>query len=822
VPAPPPSTTTTGRSSAFRAVRRVANYLRTLGLNDRSRLRELSHRIVLDVTAEDPEQHAALAVAEAQQRFDVWRAALQLPEGTNPLWLREFIAARPDLFLGDAERARRVAAEFGDPLAGKPPRRAQFRPQAFEPARLPRWFKGLLPALALTLLAARLLWRALGSDGWNWLDVAWISLFVFLFGQASLGLSTAALGFVLRWRERRQSELETAAPPRPLTPLPRTALLMPIYHESVEDVFAALAGMRDALASQPGAENFELFVLSDSRDPQLCAEEERAYRRVAATAGTIPIYYHRRAHNERQKAGNLAEFFERWAPRYEYAVTLDADSVMTAPCLVELVRRIHADPELGLVQAPIYLHRAETLFARVQSFAASVNGPNFTSGLAAWCGSNGNYFGHNAVLRVRAFLDCCELPRLQGEPPFGGHVLSHDFVEAALLCRAGWGVSIAHDLASCRLGRGSYEELPPTLKEYVARDYRWCQGNLQHLLIARVRGFTAMSRIHLLLGAFAYLASPAWFLFVALGLFAWRHVGAEFERTAALVTVSTFAVLLGPWLFGVWDTAADAARRRVHGGGARLVLSAVLGVLLGALIAPIMMIHHTRIVASILMGRAVAWIAQRRRAEANLLDVLRAELPATVLGAVGATFAYLEGGPWLWLAPVWVPWLLAVPIHWAVSSAGLGQLARRAGLLLISSETEPEPLLRRIDELRVLTRGDTSARFRDLVLDPVLLAAHVGNLAEEPAPASRNRLELLRTKALQEGPLSLTPADWRLLAADHESMAQLHREAWRHWPVESWDVGGEAPLLPPETPDAPPSTQGSLTAMRSDREARGR
>jgi hypothetical protein len=286
--------------------------------------------------------------------------------------------------------------------------------------------------------------------------------------------------------------------------------------------------------------------------------------------------------------------------------------------------------------------------------------------------------------------------------------------------------------------------------------------------------------------------------------------------------VSTFAVLLGPWLFGVWDTAADAARRRVHGGGARLVLSAVLGVLLGALIAPIMMIHHTRIVASILMGRAVAWIAQRRRAEANLLDVLRAELPATVLGAVGATFAYLEGGPWLWLAPVWVPWLLAVPIHWAVSSAGLGQLARRAGLLLISSETEPEPLLRRIDELRVLTRGDTSARFRDLVLDPVLLAAHVGNLAEEPAPASRNRLELLRTKALQEGPLSLTPADWRLLAADHESMAQLHREAWRHWPVESWDVGGEAPLLPPETPDAPPSTQGSLTAMRSDRDARGR
>ena len=811
----------TGRPSAFRAVRRVANYLRTLGLNDRSRIRELSHRIVLDVTADDPEQHAALAVAEAQHRFDVWRAELQLPEGTSPLWLREFIAARPELFLGDVERARRAAAEFGDPLAGKPPRRARFRPQAFEPAQIPRWLEGLLPALALTLLAARMLWRALASDGWNWLDVGWISLFVFLFGQAALGLSTATLGFVLRWRERRRSEPEAAEPQRPLAPLPRTALLMPIYHESVEDVFAALAGMRAALASQPGAENFEIFVLSDSRDPQLCAEEERAYRRVAANGAGVPIYYHRRAHNERQKAGNLAEFFERWAPRYEYAVTLDADSVMTAPCLVELVRRMHADPELGLLQAPIYLHRAETLFARVQSFAASVNGPNFTSGLAAWCGSNGNYYGHNAVLRVRAFLDCCELPRLQGEPPFGGHVLSHDFVEAALLCRAGWSVRIAADLATCRLGRGSYEELPPTLKEYVARDYRWCQGNLQHLLIARVRGFTAMSRIHLLLGAFAYLASPAWFLFVGLGLIAWRHAGTGFEHTASLVALSTFAVLLGPWLIGTWDTAADAARLRVHGGAVRLLLSALLGVLLGALIAPIMMLHHTRIVASILLGRSVGWIAQRRRAEANFVDVLRAELPATLLGALAATLAYLEGGPWLWLAPVWVPWLLAIPIHWAVSSVRLGQLARRAGLLLISSETEPEPLLRSIDELRALTRGDTSARFRDLVLDPVLLAAHLSNLGAEPAPVSKRRLDLLRAKALQEGPLSLSPGDWRLLAADGESMLQLHREAWRHWPVESWDVGGEAPLLPPESADSAAPTQGPSAAARSDREARG-
>jgi len=810
-------------------VRRVANYLRSLGLNDRARVRELSHRIVLDVNADDPEQHAALAVAEAQHRVEVWRAALQLPEGVDPLWLRSFIAARPELFLGDEERARRAAADFGDPLAGKPPRRASFRPQAFEPARLPRWLNGLLPAVAFTMLAARELWLAASADGWTWLELGWISLFVFLFGQAALGLSTATIGFVLGWRARRAAHAEAASSAAssgelaqgPLPPLPRTALLMPIYHEDAEDVFAALAAMRNELATEPGAEQFELFVLSDSRDPQLCAAEERAFRRVAATSSNIPIYYQRRAHNDRQKAGNLAEFFERWAPRYEYAVTLDADSVMTARCLVELVRQIHADPELGLLQAPIAMHRSETLFARLLSFSASVNGPNFTRGLAFWAGSCGNYYGHNAVLRVRAFLDCCALPRLQGEPPFGGHVLSHDFVEAALLCRAGWSVRIAADLPACKLGRGSYEELPPTLKEYVARDFRWCQGNLQHLLIARVRGFTAMSRIHLLLGAFAYLASPAWLVFVILGLLTWRQTGPGFQGVAIPVALATLAVLLGPWAIGTWDTLADADRRRVH-GGLRVLPGALLGIVLGALIAPILMLHHTRIVASILMGRSVGWLAQRRRAESRLSDVLRAELPATVLGAVAATFATLEGGPWLWLAPVWVPWLLAIPIHWAVSSAGLGQLARRTGLLLISSETEPEPLLQHIDELRVLTRGDTSARFRDLVLDPVLLAAHVRNLAEEPVPESRRKLELLRAKALQEGPLSLSPGEWRLLAADRESMQQLHREAWQHWPVESWDVGGEAPLLPPEAADTPASSQGAAPAERSDREARGR
>jgi membrane glycosyltransferase len=272
--------------------------------------------------------------------------------------------------------------------------------------------------------------------------------------------------------------------------------------------------------------------------------------------------------------------------------------------------------------------------------------------------------------------------------------------------------------------------------------------------------------------------------------------------------VSTLAVLLGPWLLGAWDTASDARRRRAHGGPWRLTGSSLLGILIGALLAPLLMLHHTRIVLSILTGRAVGWGAQRRRAASELSQVVRSELPATLLGLAVAALAWFEpAGPWRWLAPIWLPWLFSMPLHAAVSSARLGQRARRAGWLLIPSETEPEPLLSRIDELRALTRSDVPARFRELVLDPVLLAAHLERLPDE-APGSRTGLELLRARALEEGPLSLSPAEWRQLAQDRQSMERLHREAWQYWPVESWDTGRAQPRLPPEE-RAPKSAEPS-------------
>jgi membrane glycosyltransferase len=787
-----------------RAVRRVAEYLHALGLSDVTRTDTLAEEIVAACTpAQDGNPSVEIAVAAAQERVDRFRQEVfgQDAELIDPLWLRTFLAACPDVFLGDPEAARNAARRFGDPRSGQPPLRASFRDQSFRRAHFPRWALGLLPAVLTTAAATAALLTTLAPGGWSSLELLWVGLFAFLFGLAATGLSTALLGFALGLRPRKQdAAIADGCSTAPDAALPRTALVMPIYHENAEHVFAAVAAMRESLESMPGGEAFEIFVLSDSRQAERAAEEERAWRRIAqADDARVPVYYRRRARNDRQKAGNLAEFFERWGHRYTYAVVLDADSLMRGDTLMELVRRMEAEPRLALLQAPLSVHSGTTLFARALQLAHGISGPLLTRGLAAWSGPQGNYYGHNAVLRVRAFLDCCALPVLAGEPPLGGHILSHDFVEAALLCRAGWEVRIADDLD------GSWEELPATFSEYIARDRRWCQGNFQHLRIAMAEGLKPMSRVHMLVGAASYLAGPLWLMFLALGVLLARS-SAESSGGANLALALTAApalLLLGPRLLGLCDTLRSAARRRAHGGALRLIASAAIETLFSATMAPLMMVHHVRIVASILMGRSVRWSTQQRgAARSELSTTVRAELPATLLGGLAGAGLWQQGVMYaIWLSPVWVPLLFAIPIALLASSSQVGGLLAKAGLLAVPSETEPDELILRASDLRALTIGDAAARFRDLILDPVLIAAHLARLLAKPITRdtlASERLARLGQRALRMGPAALSAAERDDLAADAESMRWLHREAWRHWPVESWQLAREQPQLPPE------------------------
>jgi membrane glycosyltransferase len=785
------------------AEHRVIEYLLALGLVDDARLIALASEIISALPdGLDDAVVAEAAITLAQDRFDAFRNEVFGARAgeVHPLWLRAFLAANGDVLFGDVSVAKARVAAFGDPFTGKPPLRLRFEAQSLRTMLFPRWLAGLVLPLVLSAGATVVLLSALAHDGLEPAVVVFVALFAFLSFVGALGLTTALRGFTRTGGA--MSEVASGVA------LPRTALVMPIYHESAEHVFAALLAMREALGKAPDAACLEVFVLSDSRIPERIAEEERAFRRTAASGETtIPIFYRRRARNEHQKAGNLAEFFERFGHRYTYAVVLDADSIMHAETILALVRRMEANPRLGLLQAPLALHGARTPFARTHQFAASVYGPVFMRGLARWAGGHGNYYGHNAIIRVSAFLECCALPKLRGEPPFGGNILSHDFVEAALLCRAGWEVRTATDLG------GSYEELPPSVVEYVARDRRWCQGNLQHVRIAMAEGLAPMSRIHMAVGVAAYLVGPIWLAFVALGAVLASVRGAPLVDGGVATALSVFAaaMLLGPRIVGLVDALRDDERRRVHGGGFALTLGVVFEALSSVLLAPILMLHHARIVVSIVLGNAVMWGAQSRRSGTGPMAIVRSELPTTVIGlATAALCATRAPGLLVWLAPVYVPFIFAIPIAVAASSERLGRVLLRLRLHAVPTEIDPDDLLERAASLRAFTAADATARFRDIVLDPVLLAAKIDSLADAHGATSRALLERLMDRALRMGPAALTPHEQALVSNDADALRRLHREGWRRWPVESWSQGRERPQLPPE----PRLRAGALDASR--------
>jgi membrane glycosyltransferase len=806
------------QSEASRATRRVLEYLRAFGLSDLDRARELAAAFAGETRESDPELHARAAVRKAQARVSAWHAATfgDLGGAPDALWLRAFVGAHPEVFLEDPERTREVASAFGDASSGRAPQTAHFSEQRLGRPRLPGWLRGLcLPLLSTFGISTLLVVSSRAPQGWGPLEALWLCLVSSLFFHSAIGFWTAWSGF-------RNARVEPAPEggTRAAGSL-RVAVAIPIYHEDAAAVFARVLAMQRSLlvqakGSAPEAIAFEMFVLSDSQDPLIAAEEERAFRRVTASASEareVPMFYRRRRKNEQQKAGNLAEFFERFGQRYDYVVVLDADSLMRGDTMVELVQRIDRSPQVALLQAPILPICGETLLSRALQWGSWVAGPLFNRGLCRWSGAHGNYYGHNAVVRTRAFLECCALPALSGTPPLGGPLLSHDFVEAALLCRAGWEVRAAPDL------RGSYEGLPPTLADYLVRDRRWCQGNLQHLRVALSPGFPGMSRIHLLLGVAAYLAGPAWLMFALVGLALSRSHSLIFPAWVCLTSLLLVSVmLLGPRVLGVFATARDSKLRREHGGWLGLGASFWVEAILASALSPILMTHHVRMVLRILLGRAVGWTAQRRQARAGFLLSVHGETGTTLLGlgclAAVAWVAAESARPALlwWFAPVWLPLILSIPLAWIASSPWVGRQLERVGLLLVPSETAPDPIVLAAEELRSLTESDLAGRFRDLILDPVLVRAHLARLAVDGGPGSALPVESkplgsaedeLCQRALRVGPAGLSEAERQALLSASECVLFLHREAWCHWPIENWQLAREWPQLPEMRPLTP-------------------
>lgn len=627
--------------------------------------------------------------------------------------------------------------------------------------------------LIATTIASLTMLDILSSDGLTLFEAMIVSLFTVNFLWIALSFISALTGLVLRLTRRDPISLARAMKrPIPQKLNSRTAIVVPVYNEDPHAVFARIRAVYESIDRLGLGSAFDFFVLSDTRDPDIWIAEELAWgdlRQALKLRGKV--FYRRREFNTERKSGNLMDFCEKWASGYDFMVVFDADSTMTGEALAVMAALMEANPQVGLIQAPPQPTGRQTLFARILQFISHVHGPTMTAGLAFWQLGSGNYWGHNAIIRTEAFIQCCGLPHLPGRPPLGGAILSHDFVEAALLRREGWKVWLVPDI------EGSWEELPSNVLDYAARDRRWCQGNLQHIRVVFATRIKPLSRLHLFMGVMAFVSSPLWMaLLIASTLTAWEAAQKEhrfftgspalfpawpIDRAGDMLTLLavTLGMLIVPKFLSVLLLILDRGRAKLYGGAVGLFFSSLVELVFSALLAPMMMLFHSYFVASNLTGFVVQWDSQVRDDRGiSLSQALSAHAVHIAIGLVWGAVAYrFNPGFFWWMTPVLAGMILSPFLSYLSSRLDLGQGAARLGLFLTPDETAAAEELRRAKALAAAPAVTVESGLLKILEDPVASALHAA-LIPDAAPSERIKVEvgLLYEKLARIGPQSLT------------------------------------------------------------------
>ncbi|EDM48964.1 glucans biosynthesis glucosyltransferase MdoH [Marinobacter algicola] len=655
-----------------------------------------------------------------------------------------------------------------------------------------------------TVVASYFLLWILPYHGGTWVELGLLALFILLYMWIAVGFWTAVFGFVLRLtggdrhsllKRHPESELENTA-------LAKTAIVMPIYHEPVQWTLSGLKAVYQDIERTGHLDRFEFHIISDSRDPNVWLQEQAEWHRLCEELGAEGrLFYRRRRVNLNFKSGNVADFLRRWGRRYRYMVVLDADSLLSAGTIVKMVQLMEREPNVGILQTAPTIINGESLFARVQQFANRLYSSLFATGLAAIQMGDAAFWGHNAILRVEPFMAHCGLRKLRGFGLFRGPIMSHDFVEAAYMGRAGYEVWLEPELGN------SFEESPPTISDELSRDNRWSRGNLQHLWILLFgRKLRLAHRMALLNGIMAYLASPLWLAFLILttveavqmtvasinyfpeghqGLFPlWPEWRPEWAIGLAL---STLSLLFLPKFLAIFDAVIHGFVRG-FGGVWRLFLSVLLEIVVSVLLAPVRMMAHSRYVLGALLNVSLSWAGQNRTEETTWRDAFLTQFPGMLVGAGWSAFAWsLDPMFFLWSLPVAVPLVLAAPTSVVLSRVGLGRAFRKKGLLVIPEELTPVAVLndaRRAravtDEVPVITAVEAA------VIRPRLNQLHLALARTDRHPRRAALLAPLVQRLADKGPDSLSRSELSQVFCDRTALAELHRLAWRSAPDSFW------------------------------------
>jgi membrane glycosyltransferase len=439
--------------------------------------------------------------------------------------------------------------------------------------------------IAFAIVVGSILVFAFRSDGQlAFSETVLIALMVLLAGWEAIPTANAIIGF----------SVPHSVVNRELNSSLTIAILLTIRDEIANDVITGKLTLLRSLQNNP-RHDFSLHVLSDSTSSAHVKDEQR----IINAALPLPVFYHTRTDNTDFKSGNIRNWIERQGAAYDAFIILDADSELERSTALLLADSLSSDPACGLIQTVPIVRAGHTYWQQMQSLASRLYGGLQGRGLAAWMGDEANYYGHNAIIRTKAFAASAGLPHLSGRGLWNGTVLSHDFVEAALLRRAGWAVRLLPTET------GSYEQAPADVIAHLKRDARWCLGNFQHSRILAATGLHPVSHFHLFSGIFTYLSSAVWLVTLVL----WGALDATKTGVGGMLATSSFLLiainLMLPRVLGVCHATAQKSVGRW-----RIASDALKETLFSSLFAPSLMVQRVMIIAGVLTNRRINWTPQ--------------------------------------------------------------------------------------------------------------------------------------------------------------------------------------------------------------------
>ena len=554
---------------------------------------------------------------------------------------------------------------------------------------------------ATACLAIALMIASLSLSGISTGEVLLLVCFIVTLPWTVIGFWNAVIGFLLMRFSKKPAEavypaLASVSGNEKITT--KTAIAICIRNEDVDQVESNLRAMLKSMEAFAEKNQFDVFILSDTNRAEIAALEEATFTSFnSANISTIPVTYRRRDDNVGYKAGNIREFCLKWGDQYDYFLPLDADSLMSAETILRMVRVMQKDETLGILQSLVVGLPAQSFFTRVFQFGMRMGMRSYTLGSAWWQADCGPYWGHNALIRMKPFIEHCHLPIIPGNGPLDGWILSHDQVEATFMRRAGYECRVIAEESL------SFEENPPHILEFIRRDLRWCHGNMQYLKLLREPGLKPVSRLQLVLAILMFTGSPAWLLFVStatIGILLGNPDMATFDKEWGMIlfTLIMFMVF-APKLATFADVLLRKDQRKRYGGVFGITTSAVTELIFSILLAPIMAVANTIFLVQLFSGRAKGWLAQERQAKSLPLVVTARHLwPQTLFGITGiyalSQMDFSTIGNIAVALPVFLGPLIAIPFGIITSSTTIGMLGNRLGLWRIPEENKPVEVIK--------------------------------------------------------------------------------------------------------------------------------